>query len=142
VDSIASISGRLAVLEDAMKIIKGEVKQVFTEIRAAILVTAVRDLLPGERSSPRQIKPITRDTGVGTLIRHMLLSRNYRRRLHARPTRQVRTCRPADAACRCACRRRGTPVAGIEGGGQSIKCRDNVIVMGISTSSPTEEEFA
>jgi hypothetical protein len=86
VDSIASISGRLAVLEDAMKIIKGEVKQVFTEIRAAILVTAVRDLLPGERSSPRQIKPITRDTGVGTLIRHMLLSRNYRRRLHARPT--------------------------------------------------------
>jgi hypothetical protein len=55
VDSIASVSGRLAALEDEMKIIKGEVKQVLTEIRTAILV---KDSPFEEDASPRAWRPV------------------------------------------------------------------------------------
>ncbi len=54
-DSSAAANGRLAALEDEVKIIKGEVKQVLTEIRSAILA---KDSPFEDDAAQRSLRPV------------------------------------------------------------------------------------
>jgi hypothetical protein len=55
VESTAALSSKVAAIEDEMRIIKGEVKQVLTEIRSAILV---QDSPFEEGASSRYSRPV------------------------------------------------------------------------------------
>ena len=70
-DGNAVLNSKVSALEDELRIIKGEVKQVLTEIRSAILVQdSPFDETPAARSRPVQIIPAMEPTRVEIVMPH------------------------------------------------------------------------
>jgi hypothetical protein len=70
-DSSAALNSKVAALEDEMRIIKGEVKQVLTEIRSAILVQDSPFEESPTRARPVQIVPAVEPARVEIVMPHV-----------------------------------------------------------------------